>query len=143
MESNSSSVNKTVLTWISILDNVGFDELEVLDSPFLYSGLLHCPEARGVTVLAETVFGKVIIWNGVTGDVINTLEGHDGVIFSVTYSGNTIVTTRDDRSSLVYTCGETVVSGGGDGSMTRTRIAFSIDNNFIFCEFLSRTVSRQ
>ena len=72
----------------------------------LYSGLLHCPEAGGVTVLAGTVFGKVIIWNGVTGDVINTLEGHDGVIFSVTYSGNTIVTTSDDRSSLVYRCGE-------------------------------------
>ena len=72
----------------------------------LYSGLLHCPEPGSVTVLAGTVFGKVIIWNGVTGEVINSLEGHYGVIFSVTYSGNTVVTTSDDRSSLVYRCGE-------------------------------------
>ena len=72
----------------------------------LYSGLLHPPEAGGLTVLAGTVFGKLIIWNGMTGDVINSLEGHDGVIFSVTYCGNTIVTTSDDRSSLVYRCGE-------------------------------------
>ena len=73
----------------------------------LYSGLLHCPEARGVTVLAGTVFGKVNIWNGVTGDIINTLERDNRVIFSVTYSRNPIiVTTSNERSSLVYTCGE-------------------------------------
>ena len=72
----------------------------------LYSGLLHCPEAGGVTVLAGTVFGKLIIWNGATGKVINSLEGHDGVIFNVTYSGDTLVTTSDDRSSLVYRCGD-------------------------------------
>ena len=50
----------------------------------LYSGLLHCRE-DGVTVMAGTVFGKLIIWNGWTGGVINSLGGHDGVIFSVSY----------------------------------------------------------
>ena len=80
---------------------------------------------------------------------------------------------NDERSSLVYTCGEAglndvdgqVITGGwprdtcrwlgrptetqplvsrcGDGSVTRTRKTFFIDNNFIFCEFLSWTLSRQ
>ena len=31
----------------------------------LYSGLLHCPEARGVTVLAGTVFGSSLEQSGV------------------------------------------------------------------------------
>ena len=68
----------------------------------LYSGFLHCPTSDHVIVMAGTVFGKVLIWDSVSGDMINTLQGHDGVIFSVNYANGVIVTTSDDRSSIVY-----------------------------------------
>ena len=70
----------------------------------LYSGFIHCPRGdydTDVVVMSGTVFGEVLIWNS-EGDLINTLRGHDGVIFSVNYSRDIIVTTSDDRSSIVY-----------------------------------------
>jgi len=69
----------------------------------LYSGFIHRVNEDKVIVLAGTVFGNVLIWHCDTGAVVSRLSGHDGVIFSVNLSDNIIVTTSDDRSSIVYT----------------------------------------
>ena len=75
----------------------------------LYSGHIHCREGEaggggGLLVLAGTVFGAVLVWRPDTGTIVNTLRGHDGVIFSVAVAGagDTVVTTSDDRSCIVY-----------------------------------------
>ena len=95
MESNSFSVNKTVLTWISISANAGFDELDVLiprsrnyffDCPSIQNpGPVRCGycggvraqhplqrppalprgQGRDMTVLAGTVFWSSLEQSGV------------------------------------------------------------------------------
>ena len=55
-------------------------------------------------VMAGTVTGEVLVWRSDTGEELHRLGGHDGVIFSVNYSGSKqiICSTSDDRSARVY-----------------------------------------
>ena len=57
-------------------------EVEESDSCILYSGLL-LPEKK--LVMSGTVWGRLLIWRLDTGQLMQSVGGHDGVIFSVSY----------------------------------------------------------
>ena len=79
-------------------------EVEESDSCILYSGLL-LPEKK--LVMSGTVWGRLLIWRLDTGQLMQSVGGHDGVIFSVSYWSGMLITSSDDRSSILYKCDQT------------------------------------
>ena len=65
----------------------------------LYSGLI-LPSHR--LVMSGTVWGRLLVWSLTSGQVLHSLAGHDGVIFSVNHSRDTLATSSDDRSVILY-----------------------------------------
>ena len=77
----------------------------------LYSGLVAAYTDQEVTVISGTVFQQLVVWNvrsrnGVSeskttaqqqtqeeGQIVARLEGHEGVIFSVQFKNDVIVST--------------------------------------------------
>ncbi|KAF6215252.1 hypothetical protein GE061_010004 [Apolygus lucorum] len=74
----------------------------------LYSGKLLGNTWDDITVLAGTVFSTIMIWtndwDSTSVNVIHELEGHKGVIFSITFCELTrrICSTSDDRTVRVW-----------------------------------------
>ena len=80
------------------------EERELEAGPcILYSGLV-LPRER--LVMSGTVWGRLLICNLDTGLLLHSVAGHDGVIFSVSFWSGVLVTSSDDRSSILYTCNE-------------------------------------
>ena len=92
----------------------------------LYSGLLHCPEARGVTVLAGTVF-----WSSLEQSGVHVRGGR------AKYCRRPVITGGWPRETCWWlgrqSEAQPVVSRGGDGSVTRTRITLFILNYKRLC----------
>ncbi|KAI5803914.1 WD40-repeat-containing domain protein [Geopyxis carbonaria] len=57
-----------------------------------------------VTVAAGTVFGEIVIWDGVTGAVRRRLRGHEGSVFGVKIDagGRWVGSCSDDRTVRVW-----------------------------------------
>jgi len=65
--------------------------------------LLYSGDLRGNLVAAGTVFRTVLVWNAESGDILKKLAGHQGVIFDVTWLGDSCLTSvSDDRSVRVW-----------------------------------------
>lgn len=81
------------------------------DSCILYSAKLFGNSIHNIVLLAGTVYNKVLIWpinfnKSIIKNSLQTLENHDGVIFSINIKGKFISTVSDDRSIRLWKCEE-------------------------------------
>lgn len=75
------------------------------DDCILYSSYIVNKDLKSLFILGGTAFGSVLIWKpDVEKKNINILKGHNGVILSIDYSEKAILSTSDDRSSILWVC---------------------------------------
>lgn len=79
------------------------------DKCILYSAELLCVTLSpiGFVLSSGTVFKEIVIWSSFEGisNTLQTLKGHDGVIFAINYNKelNLLVSASDDRSVRIWT----------------------------------------
>ncbi len=56
-----------------------------------------------VLVGSGTIYNQVILWSAASGEVYTKLEGHQGVIFNISYLNGFLFSVSDDRSINVWT----------------------------------------
>ncbi|XP_049872703.1 WD repeat-containing protein 6 isoform X2 [Pectinophora gossypiella] len=96
------TAHNVVQKW-SISNKVELSSHHSKDNSILYSGLL-LPVQDDLVVFAGTVFSVVIIYRCGSSTPLHHLEGHRGVIFSISCDPQKeiIVTTSDDRSVRIW-----------------------------------------
>ena len=59
---------------------------------------------ESILIGAGTIFNQILLWSASKGNILATLNGHQGVIFSIDYShmDNLLFSTSDDRSVNVW-----------------------------------------
>ena len=70
----------------------------------LYSMAFYLTKSDDLIVASGTVFGDIIVWNPKTMTKTITLQGHDGSIFGVVFSGDgtQLCTISDDRTVRLW-----------------------------------------
>uniref|UniRef100_A0A146L868 tRNA (34-2'-O)-methyltransferase regulator WDR6 n=1 Tax=Lygus hesperus TaxID=30085 RepID=A0A146L868_LYGHE len=103
------TANNAVISYDLLLNKITQHSISYCSERcILYSGKLLGNNWNDITVLAGTVFSTIMIWSNdwdsSSVNVIHELEGHKGVIFSITFCELThrISSTSDDRTVRVW-----------------------------------------
>ena len=57
---------------------------------------------QNVFIASGTIYNQVLLWSPLTGRVHVKLDGHDGVIFNISFQNNLLFSVSDDRSINVW-----------------------------------------
>lgn len=59
---------------------------------------------ESILISSGTIFNQILLWSVANGCILATLNGHQGVIFSIDYSpkDNLLFSTSDDRSVIIF-----------------------------------------
>ena len=71
----------------------------------IYSAkILNFNDFDTIMIASGTIFNRILIWNSTNGSIACTLDGHQGVIFSIGFDTKTnyLYSVSDDRSVIVW-----------------------------------------
>lgn len=101
------------VTWLwswKVIGGLNLKRSDCHEKCILYSATICGNDWSSCVVFGGTVFREIVIWlpgDCIEGDqpVLHRLEGHDGVIFSLTWdwSSSSLCSTSDDRSIRLWT----------------------------------------
>lgn len=70
---------------------------KVIDTKIFGQGFL-----KSVFIASGTIYNQVLLWSPLTGQIHSKLNGHDGVIFNISFQNNLLFSVSDDRSINVW-----------------------------------------
>jgi WD40 repeat protein len=128
--SSADETREDILIWDSETGKC-LRKIDIRDSIPYVCSMSFSPDSKMLAVATECI---VVIYNPNTGEKVQTLQGHTGIVYSVAFSpdGSTIASGGTDSTVRIFniTTGQCISALEGHGSLVNV-VAFSPDGKML------------